>query len=70
MKYPVERTSGGMMYLPSFINISSDVQKLLGGIHTQRKQGDFINLLLFLQNKESRQKTITFSALLYRRCFK
>jgi hypothetical protein len=29
MKYAVEMVSGGMIYIPSFIKIGSDVQKLL-----------------------------------------
>jgi hypothetical protein len=35
MKYAVERASGGMIYLLSFMKINSDVQKLLGGTHMQ-----------------------------------
>jgi hypothetical protein len=31
MNYVVEMTSGGMMYVPSFINIGSGIQKLLRG---------------------------------------
>jgi hypothetical protein len=32
MKYAVEMGSGGMIYIPSFINIDSGIQKLIGGI--------------------------------------
>jgi hypothetical protein len=30
MKYAVEMGSGAMIYIPSFIKIGSDVQKLIG----------------------------------------
>jgi hypothetical protein len=33
MKYAVEMISVAMICIPSFINIGSDVQKLIGGIH-------------------------------------
>jgi hypothetical protein len=32
MKYAFEMGSGVMIYIPSFINIGSGVQKLIGGI--------------------------------------
>lgn len=35
MKYDNEMASGGMMDIPSFIKISSSIQKLLGGRHMQ-----------------------------------
>jgi hypothetical protein len=57
MNYSVEVGSGAMIYIPSFINIGSDIQKLMGGgIHRHRQHGDRINLLSFFQNKESRLK--------------
>jgi hypothetical protein len=31
MKYIVEMGSGAMIYMPSFINIGSDIQKLIRG---------------------------------------
>jgi hypothetical protein len=31
----IEMSSGGVIYVPSFIGIGSGVQKLIGGIHTQ-----------------------------------
>jgi hypothetical protein len=34
MKYGVEMTSSGMMYVPIFIWIGSDFQKFLGRVHT------------------------------------
>jgi hypothetical protein len=59
MKYAVEMASCGMIYVPSFINIGSSIQRLLGGGYTygHRQQGDLINLLFFL-NEENRPKTI------------
>jgi hypothetical protein len=33
MNYAVEMDSGAMIYVPDFINIGSDIQKLKGG-HT------------------------------------
>jgi hypothetical protein len=42
-----------MINMPSFIKISSAVQKLIRG-DTHRQHGDRINLLLFFQNKENR----------------
>jgi hypothetical protein len=33
MKYAVEMGSGAMLYIPSFIKIGSDSQKLIGEIH-------------------------------------
>jgi hypothetical protein len=32
MKYAVEMGSGAMIYIPSFINIGSGIQKLRGGV--------------------------------------
>jgi hypothetical protein len=31
MMYPVDMASGGIIYIPHFIKISSGIQKLLGG---------------------------------------
>jgi hypothetical protein len=38
MKYAVEMSSDGMIYIPSFINNGSGIQKLMrgGGIHRYR----------------------------------
>jgi hypothetical protein len=33
MKYTVEMGADAMIYIPSFINIGSGIQKLMGGIH-------------------------------------
>jgi hypothetical protein len=58
MKYVVEMGSGAIIYVPSFINICSAIQKLNGeDLQPHRPHGDFISLVLFLQNKESRLKT-------------
>jgi hypothetical protein len=41
MKYTVEMGSGAMMYIPSFINTGSGIQKLMGGgihRHTEMKE--------------------------------
>jgi hypothetical protein len=43
MKYAVEMGLGAMMYIPSFVKIGSDIQKLIGCIH--RETGDLISLL-------------------------
>jgi hypothetical protein len=56
MKHAVEIGTGAIIYIPSFINIGSAIQQLMGGgIHRQR--GDRISLLLFSQHKESGLKT-------------
>jgi hypothetical protein len=49
--------SSAVIYIPSFINIGSGIQKLIGG-YTQahRQHDDLINLFLFSQNKKSRLK--------------
>jgi hypothetical protein len=45
-----------MIYIPNFIKIGSDIQKLIWrDPQTHRVLGDFISLVLFFQNKESRQ---------------
>jgi hypothetical protein len=53
MKYAVELGSGGMIYsyIPIFIKIGSNIQKLMGGGDTHRQHGDLISLLLFLYSK-------------------
>jgi hypothetical protein len=44
-------SSGGVIYVPSFIKIGSEVQKLITGGYTDthRQQGDLISLLYFLK---------------------
>jgi hypothetical protein len=48
MKYGVEMSSGGMIYIPSFITIGSGIQKLMGGRHGSRKP--IPNFILFFFN--------------------
>jgi hypothetical protein len=41
MKYAVEKESGAMIYVPSFIKIGSNIRKLMGGgvhRHTERME--------------------------------
>jgi hypothetical protein len=38
MKYVVEIGSGAMIYIPGFIYISSDIQKLIEAIHRDRME--------------------------------
>jgi hypothetical protein len=45
MKYTVEMGSVAMIYIPSFINIGSGIQKIMGEIH--RKHADLISIILF-----------------------
>jgi hypothetical protein len=45
--------SGAMIYIPTFIQTGSGVQKLIRrDSQTHRQQGDLISLLLFFQNEE------------------
>jgi hypothetical protein len=57
-KVSVDMDSGAMIYIPRFIKIGSDVQKLMGGIrkHTDNMVIDCIRLFLFFRNRESRLK--------------
>jgi hypothetical protein len=53
MKYAVEMASGAMIYITSFTNIGSGIQKLKGmdsQIHKQ-KTGDLMSLLIFFFSK-------------------
>jgi hypothetical protein len=55
MKYAVEMASSAMIYIPSFMKICSDIQKLIGeDSEAHRQHGDLISLLLFFCNNESR----------------
>jgi hypothetical protein len=58
MKYAIEMSLDGMIYIPSFMKTGSDIQKLLWSIHIQkhRQRSDVISLLIFFQNKERRLK--------------
>jgi hypothetical protein len=60
MKYAVQMGLSVMMYIPNFAKIGSGIWKLIGsGIH--RQNAERINLLSFIQNKESRvTKTHTY----------
>jgi hypothetical protein len=60
MTYAIEMGSGAIIYIPSFIKIGSDIQKLIRGV-TDTQRGDRINLLPFFQNKESSLKIRKFS---------
>jgi hypothetical protein len=57
MKYAIEMGSGAIIYIPSFIKISSAIQNFMGrNTRTHRQHGDRISLLLFFfQNEESRR---------------
>jgi hypothetical protein len=37
MKYAVEMDSGAIIYIPSFINIGSGIQRLMGGGFTDTR---------------------------------
>jgi hypothetical protein len=56
MLYAVEMGSYAIIHIPSFINLGSDIQKLIkGDAWTYRQHGDRISLFsFFFQNKESR----------------
>jgi hypothetical protein len=61
-EYAVEVDSGAMIFIPSFIKISSLIQKLIVGGHTDthRQHADLIGLLLLFLNKKRRLKTGRF----------
>jgi hypothetical protein len=52
MNYAVEMGSGAVICIPSFIKISSGVQKLIGGIHRHRQQHDLMSLLYFFKARK------------------
>jgi hypothetical protein len=58
MKYAAEMGSGAMIYIPSFIDIGSDIQKLMAGRSktrvTQTQHGNHIRPLSLFQYKGSR----------------
>jgi hypothetical protein len=58
MKNAVEMGSGAVIYIPSFIKISSGIQKLIGVTQTHRQEGDHISLLSFPQIKRSKLKIL------------
>jgi hypothetical protein len=47
MNYAVQMGSGAMIYIPSFIKISSGIPKLIGEGYTDTQHGDLISLLYF-----------------------
>jgi hypothetical protein len=47
MKYSVDRSSGAMIYIPSFIKIASAIQNLQGDTQAHRKHGEYISLFSF-----------------------
>jgi hypothetical protein len=55
MNCAVEMGSGAMIYMPSFRETGSGIQKLMrGDTQAYRQHGDHIRLLSFFQNKESK----------------
>jgi hypothetical protein len=57
MKYSVEIGLNTMIYIPSFINIGSGIQKLTGeggftGTQTHRPHSDLISLLSFFKTRK------------------
>jgi hypothetical protein len=59
MKYAVEMGSGALIYIPSFIEAGSGIQKLIGTElqthrQTDRQHCDLVSVRLFTQNKDSR----------------
>jgi hypothetical protein len=49
--------SGAMICIPSFINIGSAIQTLIGGIH--RQHGDRISVLFFSkEGKQAKNKVV------------
>jgi hypothetical protein len=67
MVYKLRREMGScaMIYVPSFINIGSGIQKFMGGRYRKRQQDDLISLILLLQNKQSMLKTIVLPFVLH-----
>jgi hypothetical protein len=60
MNYAVEIGSGDMIYIPSFLNIGSGIQKLImGDRHTDKKVIDPISLFsfFFFKIRENRLET-------------
>jgi hypothetical protein len=50
MKYAAEMGSGVIIYIPSFINTGSGIQKLMGkDSQRHRQNGDLINVFYFLK---------------------
>jgi hypothetical protein len=49
MKYTFGMSPDAVIYIPSFIETGSGIQKLMGGGFTHRQCGDLINLLVFFK---------------------
>jgi hypothetical protein len=47
VKYAAEMGSGAIMYIPSFTQIGSGIQKLMGATQRHRQHGDRISLRSF-----------------------
>jgi hypothetical protein len=45
MNYAIEMGSGAMIHIPSFTNIGSGIQNVIGRIQSHREEGDRISLL-------------------------
>jgi hypothetical protein len=55
--YAIEKNSGAMTCIPSFMKIGSDIEKLMlgeGDSPTYRQLSELISLFLFFRRKESR----------------
>jgi hypothetical protein len=50
MKYAVGTGSGDTIYIQTYINTGSGIQKLMGGVH--RQHGDIISPLSFFKIRE------------------
>jgi hypothetical protein len=46
MKYTAEMGLDAKVYVPSFINIGSGIQKLMGNTQTHRQHGDLVSLFI------------------------
>jgi hypothetical protein len=68
MKYAVVIGSVTMIYIPSFIKIGSGRHSKVdkGDTQTHRQNGDRVSLILFIQNKESRLKTVRCAHTIFR----
>jgi hypothetical protein len=58
MKYTAEIGSGATIYMPSFINMCSGIQKLMGGGGYREREREIILLLVF-PNKEIGDGSVT-----------
>jgi hypothetical protein len=63
MKYAVQMSPGGTVYIPSFIKIGSCVQKLIRGFSDTQTVRRSHKPTFILQNKERRLKSIKYKNL-------